>query len=194
MRAQQLYERVINAFTTDEKEKLSTEVWDLLQQAYSKIGGFGTAESPEELIQNSGLWKAVKRNGKITAVNIYRDQNGRKSIASGTDGTPQGKKDYFMLKSDDIKHKRAWAEVSGAPEAILRRLGAKPIPAKFAPLLTKKPILQYSTDGIHYTRLIAGHAHEKAMYGIIKVTPELEKELRLYNIDLKDLPDSFQKD
>ncbi len=185
-----LSERVVNAFTADQKNKYSQQVWDIMQKSYASIGGFGTASSPEELIQYSGLWKIITRDGKITAVNVYRDQHGRKSIASGTDGSPQGKKDYLMVKSEDVKFNRAWAEVSGAPEKILARSGAKAIPAKFAPVLTQKEILSYNPDGIHYTRLIAGHPHEKAMYGVIKVTPELIDSLRSHGIELHDLPNS----
>ena len=179
-----LVERVVNAFTPEQKNKFVQQVWDIMQRSYASIGGFGTASSPEELIQFSGLWKIVTRDGNITAVNIYRDQHGRKSIASGTDGSPQGKKDYLMIKNEDVKFNRAWAEVSGAPEKILIRAGAKAIPAKFAPILTQKEILSYNPDGVHYTRLIAGHPHEKAMYGVVKVTPDLENLLRAQGSDV----------
>lgn len=189
-----LTERVHNAFDASSKLKYAPQVWEILQSSYAKLpGGFGTASSVEELIEKSGLWKIVVRNGSVTAVNIYRDMHGRKSIASGTDGTVQGKKDFMMLKDADIKYKRAWAEVSGAPERILSKLGAKPIPAKFAPLLTGKEILEYNNDGYHYTRLIAGDPHEKVIYGVINLDPELEQKLQSSGIDLKTLPDNFVK-
>lgn len=190
--AELLIEHVVNAFTPEQKNKFVQQVWDIMQKSYASIGGFGTASSPEELIQTSGLWKIITRNGNITAVNIYRDQHGRKSIASGTDGSPQGKKDYLMIKNEDVKFNRAWAEVSGAPEKILMRSGAKAIPAKFAPILTQKEILSYNPDGVHYTRLIAGHPHEKAMYGVINVTPDLEDSLRAQGIELSELPKNLK--
>lgn len=189
-----LTERVHNAFNASSKVKYAPQVWDILQSSYSKLpGGFGTASSIEELIDKSGLWKIVVRDGNVTAVNIYKDMHGRKSIASGTDGSPQGKKDFMMLKDADIKFKRAWAEVSGAPERILSKLGAKPIPSKFAPLLTGKEILDYNDDGFHYTRLIAGEPHEKVIYGVVNLDPELEKKLQSSGIDLQNLPDNFLK-
>lgn len=189
-----LLERVYNAFTSTDKMKYADQVWAVLQQSYSKLrGGFGTASSLEELIEKSGLWKVVVRDGKVSAVNIYKDQHGRKSIASGTDGTPQGKKDFMMIKNEDVKFNRAWVEVSDAPEKILARMGAKPIPSKFAGPLTGKEILDYNSDGYHYTRLIAGEPHEKIIYGIVNLDPKLEEKLRNAGISTHELPGNIRK-
>lgn len=187
-----LTERVINAFEPKIKQNYAQQVWDILQSSYANIGGFGSASSIEELIEKSGLWKIIVRGGRVTAVNIYKDQHGRKSIASGTDGTSQGKQDFKMIKNEDVKLSRAWSEVSGAPEAILKKMGAKPIPSKFAPLLTGKEILDYNSDGYHYTRLIAGHPHEKIIYGVVQLTPELIQKLQNTGVDLQSLPDNFK--
>lgn len=189
-----IQERVFNAFDSVNKLKYGQQVWDVLQKSYSSLpGGFGTASSLDELIEKSGLWKIVVRNGEVTAVNIYKDQFGRKSIASGTNGSVQGKKDFMMLKDADVKYKRAWAEVSGAPERILGKLGAKPIPAKFAAVLTGKEILDYNDDGIHYTRLIAGDPHEKVIYGFVNLTSELEAHLARLGIDVEELPTNIRR-
>ena len=190
MRANEfLIERVVNAFTVQDKQAHAQEVWDMLQKSYAAVpGGFGTADSVEELINKSALWKMVRRDGHITAIGIYRDQHGRKSIAAGTDGTVQGKRDYMMIKTADISQGRAWAEVSGAPEAILRRSGARPLPNKFAAVLTGKVILDLNPDGIHYTRLIGGDAHEKAIYGTVDLSPELVEKLAAQGIELHEFP------
>lgn len=189
-----LSERVVNAFDNDKKKQYSDQVWNILQQSYAKLpGGFGTASSVEELIAKSGLWKIIVRNGKVSAVNVYKDQHGRKSIASGTDGSPQGKMDYKMIKNADVKLGRAWAEVSGAPAAMLEKMGAKPIPSKFAEMLTGKKIMNYDPDGVHYTRLINGEPHEKVMYGIVNLSPELESKLANSGVELNQLPDNFVK-
>ncbi len=188
-----LVERVVNLFTKDQKEKYVATVWDILQRSYSKLpGGFATAASPEELIEKSTLWKVVTRGGDVSAVRIYRDQFGKKSIASGTNGTIQGKKDFLMLNSADVHLGRSWSEVSGAPEALMKKAGAKPIPAKYAPMLTGKDIIEYNPDGIHYTRMIAGEPHEKAMYGMIHLTPALADQLTAAGIELHKLPHSIK--
>ena len=187
-----LFERVVNAFDNHTKHKYADQVWDILQTSYNKLpGGFASASSVDELIADSGLWKLIKRGDKITAVGIYKDRFGRKSIASGTDGTAQGRNDYMMIKQEDVVFHRAWAEVSGAPKKIMIKLGAKPIPAKFANVLTGKKILEVDPDGFHYTRLIAGHPHEKIIYGTVNVTEELKELLSNSGIELHELPDNF---
>jgi hypothetical protein len=50
-------------------------------------------------------------------------------------------------------------------EGLYRKMGAKPIPNTEAHQLTGKRILSLDDDGVHYTRLIAGHPHVKALYG-----------------------------
>jgi hypothetical protein len=194
MRANEfLIERVINAFTPEEKMKYGQEVWDILQKSYAKVpGGFGSADDIPDLITKGDLWKLIMRDGVITAVGIYRDQFGRKAIASGTNGTRQGKMDYMMIKGEDQRLERAWAEVSGAPEAMMQNSGFKPLPNKFAAILCKKPIAEYSPDGYHYSRMIAGDLHEKVIYGSIKVTPELRQQLEAMGIHLHNLPLQFK--
>jgi hypothetical protein len=189
-----LAERIVNAFDQSIKHRYAKQVWDIMQLSYKSVpGGFGTASSIEELIEKSGLWKLVVRGGVVTAASVYRDQHGRKGIAAGTDGTPEGKKDLYMIKTADLKLNRAWGEVSGAPESILRKAGAKPISNKFAAILTGKAILEYNPDGFHYTRLIAGEPHEKIIYGTVALTPELSAKLAASGIELHDLPASLQE-
>lgn len=189
MRANQIItEKVVNLVDRQQKSRYAGQVWELLQRAYGSIGGFGSASDVDELIDDSGMWKLVTRDGKITALNIYKDKHGRKTIAIATDGTPRGKSDYRMLNSEDVRTSRAWAEVSGAPEHIMAKAGAKPIPSKYANFLTKKDILSYNPDGYHYTRMIAGHPHEKAIYGVVNLSAEDQAELRNQGIELHDLP------
>jgi hypothetical protein len=194
MRANELLtERVLNLLTSDDKLKYADTVWDMLQTSYVKAGGFHSADDIADLIQKTHLWKLVKRGSRITAASLYKDKHGRKTIASATDGTPQGKHDYGMIKDADIHLGRAWCEVSGAPEHLMQKAGLKPLPSKFAPLLTGKPIDEYNEDGYHYTRVIHGHPHEKAIYGSVKITPEVSLLLAQHNIDLRELPEHFRK-
>ena len=203
MRAKELLlERIINLHTADQKSKYVDDVWDLLQKSYKKLGGFKSATSPQELIEIPGYWKIVKRGDTITAVNLYRKvphTNTFKVYASGSDtkydsekdsytASDQGRKDYMMVKSDDVKMNRSWAEVSGPAEKNAKRLGAKPIPNKFAAYLTDKEILELNPDGYHYTRLIQGEPHEKIIYGFIGLTDEQKKSLENSGLDIHELP------
>jgi hypothetical protein len=174
----------------------------MLERSYKKIGGFKSAADPEELVLTPGYWKLVRRDGKITAVNIYKRSEktkNYKSIASATEteldpvtgnyrATPRGLKDYNMLKNEDLKMKRSWSEVSGAAEVLLKRAAAIPVSNKFAEVLTGKRVLSLDDDGFHYTRLIQGEPHTKIIYGFVDLTQDAYQELTDRGIDLAELP------
>ncbi|VVC06064.1 Uncharacterised protein [uncultured archaeon] len=72
MRAHEiLFEHILNIRSRDEKERFAPDIWQLLAASYEKIGGFHTATNIEELIEKSGLWKIVTRNGKISAFKMH---------------------------------------------------------------------------------------------------------------------------
>lgn len=159
-----LTERYVNLFKDDLKKYID-EVWDILQSSYKSLeGGFATAATKEQLIEKTWLTKCVRKDGKIIACKLYSDKFGRKSIAGGTDGTIEGKKALFKICDDDVSMKKAWGEVSGKMELVMTKSGAIPISNIYAAQLTKKPILSYNPDGIHYTREIGGQPHEKVIF------------------------------
>jgi len=188
-----LTERFVNVFTPDDKQKYADEVWDMLQKAYEPSGGFATASSIEELIAKSAMWKLVMRDGDISALTIYKDVHGRKAIASATNQSLKGSKDYKMIRTADHKLERSWAEVSGKPEILFHKMGAEPIPNKFAHILTSKHILKLNDDGYHYTRLIAGDPHEKIIYGTVNLSDELLQKIQDAGIELHELPSNMKK-
>jgi hypothetical protein len=192
MRYTQLFERFVNVFDEDSKKKYADQVWDILQKSYEKVGGFHSAANIEELIAKTGMWKLVVRDGHVYAASLYKDHLGRKSIASGTDGSDLGKSDYNRIAREDVSMQRAWAEVSGFPEALLKRAKAKPIPNTFASALTGKEILELNPDGFHYTRLISGHPHEKMIYGVIDIDPDTMAKLEQQGINLHELPSNIR--
>jgi hypothetical protein len=179
-----LVEHVVNLLSREEKQPYADLVWDMLQTSYKAAGGFKSAANAEELVNTPGIWKLVRRNGKITAAALYKDQHGRKNYAGGQDGSPQGKIDFNMLLKDDVTLDRAWAEVSGAPEHMMKKAGGKPVRNTLAQALTGKMILSLNPDGIHYTRLIAGEPHEKAIYGFVNVDADLIDKLHKLGIKL----------
>lgn len=168
-------ERVISIGLNADHEKFREqhrkEIHDMIHQAYKSIGGYsghspGSKEESKAIhddISNS-LIKATKRNGKITAVNLYKKQHGRKSIASATDGTSQGKQDFMKTKIEDHEMKRAWGEVSGKVAHVHAKIGTPDIPASRAKELLGKDVTPHD-DGINYDRKIGGHMHTKKMVG-----------------------------
>jgi hypothetical protein len=203
-----LIERVVNLHSTDEKMAYADQVWDMLQRSYKKMGGFKSANSPEELANEPGYWKVVRRGDKITALGVYKKSAKTKNfkmIASATEtelnpetgeykATPQGLKDYNMVKSADIKMNRSWAEVSGPAEKIMLRSGAKPIENKYAEFLTGKKMVDFNPDGYHYTRLIQGEPHEKVIVGFINLSAKGAEELSSQGVNLKELPPNIKFD
>lgn len=163
----------INDKDEPKREKHRQEIHDMIQKSYSHpdVGGYGghTSGSKEEShaihhdITHS-LIKATTRNGKVTAVNLYKKQHGRKSIASGHDGSDQGKKDYMKTKLSDHEHKRAWGEVSGGVEHVAKKMGVPVIPTNKAGKLIGKEITPVGDTG-HYKRKIGGHEHTKIAMG-----------------------------
>lgn len=92
------------------------EVFNLLQHAYSKIGGIhgNGFKSPDDMVKNIHMWKVHKHEGKIVAAAMYKSKNGRKRVAVATDGSEHGKKALGHIMRDDTTHGRSWGEQSGA--------------------------------------------------------------------------------
>ena len=175
----QLDERVLsigfNPKHAKYREQHRQELHDILYHSYKDIGGYGGlgSGSPEEHaaihsdISQYNI-KAVRRAGKITAANLYRDQHGRKSVASGTNGTDQGRQDFKKIKTEDHTQKRAWGEVSGKVEHVLKKIGMPVIPTDKVSGLIGKPIVAHP-DGQHYDRVIGNHMHTKIALGHPKI-------------------------
>ena len=175
-----IVERILSIGLNDKDEKHReihrNEFHDMIHKAYSApdIGGYGGLKSGSKEESDSihhdishSVIKATKRDGKITAVNLYKKQHGRKSIASATDGSEQGKKDFRKTKIEDHEQKRAWGEVSGAPEHISRKIGMPVIPSnKVGKLLGKE--IHPDENGEHYSRKIGGEMHRKVAMGHVK--------------------------
>ncbi len=160
-------ERYINLLSIDDRKKYVDIVWDMLQVAYAKAGGFKSAPDKETLLNDTFFWKLVRMDNKIVCGSLYKDKYGRKSIATFTDGTNTGKKSLFNMWMDDIKLGRSWSEVSGAVEHIKMKFKDTPIPNKYVSDIIGKPLISLNPDGYHYTRLIAGEPHEKILVGTV---------------------------
>jgi hypothetical protein len=165
-----LTETVINTFTHAEKEKHAAEVLALLIKSYEKVeGGFASAGLNTEagLIANSAFWKLVKKDGVLKVAVIYKDKGGRKLVAIGTDGSADAKREMGKILVRDLAH--AYTEVSGAPEAMIKKLHAEVIKQYLIPPEQVQDILKVevrpAADGIHYERVIGGRWVTKMMLG-----------------------------
>lgn len=144
-------------------------------------GGKGSGSSAEhqdahkDLKNPNHIVKLKKVAGKVVSAVIYKKNNGRKLIAGGTDGSQHGKDHLKKILGDDHKHKRAWAEVSGALGHIMKKQGHPEISHEHAEHLTGKHVIEHHHDRNSYTRLIGGDVHEKQLVGHPASTPQVKK-------------------
>jgi hypothetical protein len=101
--AEFLNEKYLNLFTNTKdvisRNEYKDEVYELLQKAYKDIGGIkgNGFNSADDMVKNMPFWKIAKVKGKIVAIILYKDKNGRKAVAMATDGSRDG-----ILKLKDI--------------------------------------------------------------------------------------------
>lgn len=167
---QLILEKFINLWNKEDMSLYIDEIYKIMIESYKSIGGFLTANSPEELIKKCDFIKIVKRNGSITSCSCYKISNhGRKLICGGTNGTEQGKNDLFMIIREDINNKdrNAFSEVSGKLEHIYLKNGASPIQNFLVSSIINKEV-ELDSDGFHYYRNIKGQKIKKILVGNVK--------------------------
>ena len=165
-------ETYINVFSPEDKLKYVDSVWSIIQGTYARLGGIKGSgfSSKEDMIASLPMWKLVKRDGVIVAVQLYKDKNGRKFVAAGTNNTPEGKEDLKKMLVDELKHGRSFGEVNpniynligsiiGQNELLKYTVNASDV----SKILGKEVIP--SNTGLSYTRNINGHNEEKYMIG-----------------------------
>ena len=115
-------ERYVNLIHDDKrKDQYKDEVFDLLQKSYANIGGIKGSglESPENM-KSIPFWKLAIKNGKVVAVVLYKDKNGRKAVATGNDGTITGKRAIQDIVANEPN--RSYAEKSKAALGFLLKV------------------------------------------------------------------------
>lgn len=154
------------------REQYRNQIHDLIRNSYQFIGGYKGIQSGSQDESNAihddiskSMIKAITRNGEVTAVNLYSSKFGRKSIASATDGTSQGKEDFLKNKLEDHTQERAWGEVSGAVEHISKKLGIPNVPATQASELLGKEVDIDPNSEYHYSRKIGDKVYTKTIVG-----------------------------
>jgi hypothetical protein len=163
-----ILERFVNLFKKEDIEPYIEDIWNIMQRTYEPIGGFKTANSPEELLNKISFAKLVRKNDKIVAAALYKDKYGRKAIAKGSDGSVDGIKSIKQIYKEDVKMDRSWGEFSGKAESLLLKYGGVPIPNDMVEDILGKEIESKDKDGFHYTRMINGEPIRKIMIGNVE--------------------------
>lgn len=179
----------------NKKTAHSVEVFSLIKKAYASQGGIQGSgfKTPDDMVKNIPMWKLSKKDGKVNAVALYKDKNGRKRVATSTDGSPEGKKAAGEIVTGDLRKQRAHMEVSGKSLSFLKKL--MPIkdhlhsyesaekfhasqgdtisrPAEDDPEVVRHPELKNHM----YVRNIGGENHTKVMIGTMGKTITEAKE------------------
>jgi hypothetical protein len=102
------------------------------------------------------------------AVVLYKDKNGRKVIALGTDGSKEGKIQIKKTLYDEVKTKRSYGEVSHSVLALIQKMFKDElhlylIKAKDVSNILQKDII--SINDYEYLRKIGNEEIIKIMFG-----------------------------
>ena len=175
-----LNETVLNIGLSDSDRDLRTKheahISDILKSSYKSVGGYGglgSGSSEEhsaitaDIHNPNHFIKGTVRDGKLVAVSLYRKTDaGRKRIASGTDGSTDGKKGYIKSQEEDRdrKERNAYSEVSHKPEEIAKKMGVPQVSNDDVSKIIGKPI-EKLPNGTHYQRDLGGVKRTKVMVG-----------------------------
>lgn len=172
----------------DKINQYSSIVWMIMQNSYSKLGGFKSYKTKEEMANIISLLTICVLRNKIVAAAIYRDDlGGQKLNGCGTiDGRRESKDMLRKAIQSDIENlqKWHWVEVSYPLEKWFKELNGNPIPSQMAARLLHKSKSKITCleDGVHYQRQLGvgeGNIVTKAIYGF--------KDKNTYDIVMKRL-------
>ena len=187
-------ERFVTPITKDDMKKWAPQVWQLLNDAYKYCGGLKGMDSVEQLINETDIWKIVRRGDKVTAVVTYSTKRGgRKSCYMASSPDEQGKHDLFMIMKEDAKllDREAWCEASGKTVSAKLKNGWTPIPNYIAQDIMKdKKFDELCEDGFFYVRQIGNHKFHKIMLGNYGGKHHMNVDEKLINT-LKELAKKY---
>ncbi len=114
------------------KKKYSLEVWSILQEAYSSIGGLKGSgfNSVDDMIENIPFWKLIMKDSIVHGVVMYKDSGGRKAVALGAlKGSSYGItmiksifKDTFKVSFGELSKAALNMALKSVPYHIVRQL------------------------------------------------------------------------
>lgn len=190
------YVNLIKDRDDEKRENLKIQLFDMLKKSYQKIGGLhGSGFSSEnDMIENIPFWKLVRKNGEILSAVFYKDKDGRKLVATTTNGSQEGKEELIRILIDELGLSknllkknigaRSYFEISGPILSIISREIDYDLIKSVA--VSVSDVRKMQTDsaiydvGIHdpevmkhpelrdffYMREIGGENHTKIMLGV----------------------------
>ena len=173
---QLLTERILNITSSEDKQKYGEQVYAILQKSYEKIGGLKGSgfTSVEDMINNIPFWKIVKKGNDVVAVHMYKDKNGRKMVACGSDMSKQGRDITKRFLLDDILRDRAYMEVSGRVLTYIKSILTDEefkkyaIPAEKVKEVFANKQIEIVSEYEYKRQLGSGDEEVKVMFGTLK--------------------------
>jgi hypothetical protein len=156
--------------TDSEKEEFADEIFYLIDNAYSDIGGNPNYKSQSDVTGKekgaSYMVIDIDGDGDLDAVKVTKDRpGGVKSAAMGHDGSKSARSAVVNITAIMLKEPGHYIEVSGVLKTILK--------AKGVPLVTDFDVIKKLLKGKHiemnddgtYQRYIGGEKHTKTLMG-----------------------------
>ena len=156
--------------TDEEKEEYSQEIFDLINNAYSDIGGNPNYQSPANVAGSEGdanyLVIDLDDDPEFDAVIVDKSkESGTKAAAMGHDGSKPAKSASVNFTAIMLKRPGHYIEVSGKLKDILSAKGVPVVTDKETIMkVLKGKEIEMNGDGT-YSREIGGEKHTKTMMG-----------------------------
>jgi hypothetical protein len=160
--------------TDEEKEEFADEIFDLINTAYTPIGGNPNYKSSSDVVggEREANYMVIDLDDdpEFDAVKISKSKGaGNKSVAMGHDDTPPAKSAAVNITAIMLKEPGHYIEVSGKLKDILMSKGVPVVTDKetIKKAMAGKEI-EMNDDGT-YSRMIGGEKHTKTLMGNPKV-------------------------
>lgn len=154
----------------NELDAYKKQIFDLIQIAYSDIGGHPNYQKPEDVDKEKADTDFevidLDDDGDVDAISATKDRPaGHKFVATGHDGSKAAKSAVVNHKVDMLKRQGYYVEVSGKIKDIFLAKGVEPVTdeATVRKALDGKQI-EWHGDGT-YTRKIGSEMHRKMLVG-----------------------------
>jgi len=152
----------------DELDSYKKKIFDLIQIAYTPIGGNPNFKSTNDIGTKNNDFEIIDINAdsEPEVVNVSRETPaGTKLVATGHDGSGDAKRTIIRRKVELLKQTGYYMEVSGRFKDVLLAKGVSVVNDKntVEKILAGKQI-EWHGDGT-YTRDIEGHRFDKLMIG-----------------------------
>jgi hypothetical protein len=160
--------------TKDEQDEFADEIFNLINTAYSDIGGNPNYKSSSDVIGDEAdatyMVIDLDDDPDFDAVKVSKSKAaGNKSVAMGHDDTPPAKSAAVNITAIMLKEPGHYIEVSGKLKDILMSKGVPVVTDKetIKKAMAGKEI-EMNDDGT-YSRMIGGEKHTKTLMGNPKV-------------------------